>query len=123
MMLRGSVPSFNEISHIVTDEGKCIEWLFEHRVLQVLSSCELCGNSVSRQGKRFRCTKFGCRKSVSIFKVTFFAESKLKCSDVMHLAYLWLTNCTSDTILTHTGHSSATVTAYNAYFRQVVANM
>jgi transposase-like protein len=38
----------------------------------------------------------------------------------MHIAYLWLTNCTSETILQHTGHNTETVTAYKKHLRQLV---
>ena len=53
---------------------------------------------------------------------SFFAGSRLKCSAVVHLAYLWLTNCSSSTVQMHTGHSTATVSAYNGYFRQLVSS-
>jgi hypothetical protein len=47
----------------------------------------------------------------------------MKCNQVLHLAYMWLTNCSSDTMLQQAGHSTATVSAYRVYFRDLVSNM
>jgi transposase-like protein len=40
----------------------------------------------------------------------------------MHIAYLWLTRCSSLTITTHTGHATDTVSAYKKHLRQLVTD-
>jgi hypothetical protein len=47
----------------------------------------------------------------------------LKCNEVMHLAYLWLTGCSVTTIIAQTAHSKPTITNYMGHFRQLVSTM
>ena len=115
-----SVPRFIELNSIFFSEEACISYLFEHEVLVSPSSCQTCEGRIKRNGLRFRCTRNECRKSFSIFTGSFFAGQCLKCSDILHIGYLWLTKCTNQTIIQHTGHSEHTITSYMKYFRQLV---
>jgi len=54
---------------------------------------------------------------------SFFAGGRLKCSEVMHMGYLWLTECSAKTTQIQTGHSKPTVSAYRNFFRQLVSEM
>ena len=49
-------------------------------------------------------------------------HSNLKCHKTLLIAYLWLSNVKFNSIITMTGHSSATVTAYIKYLNQVVVD-
>lgn len=70
----------------------------------------------------FRCRSDACGKSVSIFRDSFFAKSRLKCCDVLLLGRLWLSGVSSSAALTLTDHSPNTVTDYMSYFRQLVVS-
>jgi transposase-like protein len=47
-------------------------------------------------------------------------HSNLKCNQVLLIAYLWLSNVKVNSLITITGHSSKTITAYIKHFNQVV---
>ena len=72
--------------------------------------------------KLFRCKSSSCGKSISIFHDSFFANSRLKCSEVLLIGYLWLSNANSTTIATLTGHSSHTIADYIRHFQQLVTS-
>lgn len=116
------IPTLIQISNIILDESACITWLIEHEIIKQPSGCEACNGAIVRRGKTYRCTKKSCRKETSIFRNSFFAGSRLKCSEVVHIAYMWLTKCNSGTVQMHTGHSTATISAYFGYFRQLVSS-
>jgi transposase-like protein len=113
------VPILSDISSVLFDEEKCIEFLIEREIILVPTECE-CGGCISRNKRIFQCTKYTCKKSFSIYRGTFFSGNHIKPHQVMHLAYLWLTNCSTETMMQHTGHNSTTVTSYKKYFRQIV---
>lgn len=117
------VPRMHEISNILLSENDCLLFLLEKGILTSLSECPECCGSVSRYGKKWQCTKRSCQKSVSILRGKFFAGSRLKCNEVIHMAYLWLTGCSAKTIGMHTGHTEHTVSDYQRYFRQLVSEM
>jgi transposase-like protein len=118
-----SIPLFGDLSQIFFSEEQCIENLFQCNILNRVISCNLCNGAVRRYRKVFQCTRASCRKAISIFVGSFFSKNRLRCNEIMHLAYLWLTGCTSETMLHHVGHSTATISAYRQYFRQLVAEM
>lgn len=118
-----SIPEMAVLLDILFCEEKCISFLFEKGVLVNLEVCLECDGRVSRGCLRFRCTRYTCQKSVSIFQKTFFSGGRIKCNEVLHLGYLWLTNCTSTTTLQHTKHSSSTISTYRNFFRQLVCGM
>lgn len=122
-MRQRSIPPVAAISGMLFDEAQCISFLLETGVLTNRTVCIHCNGPVSRYALRFQCTRASCKKSVSTFAGSFFAGIHIKCCEVMHLAYLWLSGCSADTMQTHTGHSSATVSAYRTYLRQLVSEM
>ena len=116
-----SIPRFIDILPILTTVEACIDFLFAEGVLYTRPNCEACGGQMKRHAQIFKCTKASCRKSVSIFKGSFFSGSRLTCCEVMYIGYLWLTRCSHSTVLLHTGHSSNTITDYLGYFRGLVS--
>lgn len=87
-------------------------------------SCSGCGIIVYRNENRgtFRCTAKNCRTEVSQRKHTVFFGSHLNCAEIMHIAYMWLNNCGRNQIAAQTGHSSATITKFMSYFRNLVSS-
>jgi transposase-like protein len=118
-----SIPPSSSLTHLFYDQEKCITFLIERGILKIQSHCKYCDGNVKRNGIIFRCSKDSCRKSLSIFNGSFFANNKIKCNEVLHLGYLWLTNCSYETMLHHTVHSGVTITQYNNFFRQLVSTM
>ena len=98
------------------------EFLIDNRVFYTYDNCPQCGGKVSLRGLLYRCTRDGCRKSISLFKHTFFSLSKLSMNEVLEMAYYWLCGCSRSSILSITGYSSATVTSYLGYFLQLVSS-
>ena len=118
-----TLPKMHEILGILFSEDECIEFLIREEIVETLSICSACGGAVSRYSKRWECTRYSCKKVVSIFKNTFFAGSRIKCNEIMHMGYLWLTGCSAKTIAMHTGHSEHTISDYLGFFRQLTCNM
>lgn len=116
------VPAIHDLCNVLFNEEECIIWLLELGIISTDIICSKCGYSMKRFKNILRCRQKGCRKSISLYKGTFFAHSHLTCNEMMHFAYLWLTKCTSDTIRCQTGHSTKTVTSYCKHFRQLVAS-
>lgn len=122
-MQERSIPPISAILPVLFNEETCIAFLFEKGILIRPFCCSICNGCMNRYGLRFRCTRDSCRRSISIFHGSFFSEGRLKCCETLYLGYLWLTNCSSGTMLEHTDHSPNTVSAYRQYFRELVANM
>ena len=117
-----SIPTLSQLQEVLLDEEKCTDALFEYGILNLRSPCAACGPSMKRTRKLFRCRSASCGKSISIFRDSFFANTRLKCCEVLLIGYLWLSNATSTTIATLAGHSSHTVAEYIRHFQQLVAS-
>jgi transposase-like protein len=117
-----SIPCLKSLENILFNEKKCIDFLFEKDILYKPQTCSYCEDEspLYREGKLFRCINRQCRKSVSIFKNSFFAKDHLKCSDTMLIGYYWLCKINYTSIRHMTGHSSNTITNYMNFFRELV---
>jgi transposase-like protein len=122
-MIAVTIPKFFELVEIMACEKKSIEFLVDQGICNMPSACERCGGKVNRYGHILRCTTRTCRKQSSLFRGSFFFQSRLKSCEVVHMLYLWLSGCSHGTIMIHTGHSSNTVTDYMNYFRELVGEM
>jgi hypothetical protein len=116
-----TIPTLQSIAHVLLDESKCLEYLINSGIVESETVCERCGGPTTLRTKLFQCNKKSCRAKRSIFRNTFFANSRMKCHQVMMLGYLWLADCSRTTMLHQTGHDTKTVTAYSKFFRQLVA--
>ena len=116
-----SIPPLSSISSLIFNEESCINFLYESEILEKCDACPICGGRVGRIRAMFQCTRYSCKKGFSIFRNSFFASQRLKCNEILHLAYLWLTNCSLKTIQIHTGHSTTTISTYLGYFRQLIS--
>lgn len=117
-----SIPTLNSLQKILFDEQECINFLFDKDILYKPLSCSYCNSSLYREAKLYRCINRQCRKSISIFKDSFFAKNHIKCSDALLIGYFWLCKSTYTNIINITGHSSHTITNFMKYFRQLVIN-
>lgn len=120
--MTSSIPTLVQLQEILFSEDKCIDALFTLGILYPKSLCTACGSIMKRSRKLFRCKSETCGKSISIFHTSFFANSRLKCSEVLLIGYLWLSNATSTTIAILTGHSSHTIADYIRHFQQLAAS-
>src|SRR5215468_7175003 len=101
-----SIPKLKSLQNILFDEQECINFLFEKDILYKSQSCSHCDSSLYRERKLWRCCNKQCRKSVSIFKDSFFAENHLNCSDTLLIGYLWLCKNSHNSIIQITGYST-----------------
>ena len=115
-------PKLKSLRKILLNEEKCINFLFENNILYRPQSCSHCGSSLYREKKLYRCIKRQCRKSVSIFKDSFFAKNRLTCSDIMLIGYLWLCKNRHTSIVKITGHPPKTITSYMNFFRELIVD-
>jgi transposase-like protein len=115
-----TIPNLKSLKNILFDEQECINFLFEQDILYKPQSCSHCNSSLYRERKLWRCRNRKCRKSVSIFKDSFFSENHLNCSDTMLIGYLWLCKTKHTSIIHMTGHSPNTITDYMNLFRELI---
>jgi transposase-like protein len=113
-------PSVQTLQTIFSDAQICLEYLKTNGCLDIPEQCPKCQGPVSHHGHFWKCKKPGCRKQESFFKGSFFAQTRLPCSKILEIGYYWLAGCRRNMIVDITGHSSATVTAYMKFYRQLV---
>ena len=122
MEVSKSLPTFKDMVDIFTNENKAEEYLFMHNALYKKPNCSACNGPTKRKGDCWICIKKACSKTVSIFKGSFFQNSKIKCSEVLHIAYLWLNKVPAGAIATMTGHSNHTISSYKKHLNQLAAD-
>lgn len=121
--MNNNIPPIKQLLDIFFNETKCIQFLKDNQIIETPLECIACGGKIKETNNLFRCTRANCRKSKSMFENTFFFKCKMSCNEVLHLGYLWLTKCTTQTIQMHSGHCRKTIAAYKVYFRQLISNM
>lgn len=122
--MNNSVPPINLISDILFNENTCIQFLFQNGIFLRNKNCSFCNEAMSLciNERKYRCFKSGCRKSLSIRTNSFFSKSKLNCSKIMLLGYLWLVKVPITSIILISGCSPNTITAFAKYFRELVSD-
>jgi transposase-like protein len=116
------IPSRLQFMPIISSEQNALRYLIENRVIIPPTCCEVCQGPVSVHGLISKCTSFGCRKSVSLLRNSFFAKNRISLDDTLYLAYLWICGCSYSTTLAMTSHSSNTIVGYFGFFRQLVTD-
>lgn len=117
-----AVPSLVSIKNILFDEKECIKFLFEKNILYKPTKCKVCDSKLFRDNKRFICVNKKCRKSVSIFKDSFFAKGHVKCNQTLIIGYAWLCKCSYSSIKIMSQHSSNTVSDYMKFYREMIVD-
>jgi hypothetical protein len=121
--MTASIPPISDLLHIFFDERACDDYLLSKGVYWTEMSCPQCGRLMTIQKKtmRFRCSKNGCRKSISLKANSLFSGHKLPSSTIMMLAYFWLNELGAKSMIAMTKCGSATVTSFCNSFRQLVS--
>jgi hypothetical protein len=119
MRAEKTIPSFNDIKEIFLDEEKCEQFLFDNGVFYPKPLCGSCGGPTKRRNQLWLCLKKSCLKTISIAHNSFFEKSKLKYSQILMIAYLWLIKTPTKSIEIFTGHSNKTIGEYINYLNQV----
>lgn len=114
-------PKLIDLLDVFNDEKKCLELLLQNEAIDAVNSCHVCQGSVALHDKNYRCTRRNCRKRISAVRNSFFANSRLECREVLLIGYLWLTGCSTSTIIALTGHSKPTITDYLGHYRDLIA--
>lgn len=119
-----SIPPQKELIEILFSEEACFEFLLDKNIIYFSKPCPACNTDMKLQKKQrcLRCPNYLCRKQESVFKGTFFSKTKLRCDQIMNLAYHWLSGSTHKQLSIIGGHSSATITAFTDYFKQLLSN-
>jgi hypothetical protein len=117
-----SVPTLSALLPILFDEVYCLRFLLDSGAFYRIRECPDClvEMKLYLSSFQFRCPRKGCNRKASVKKNSFFERSRLKCCQIMHLAYLWLTKAGIDTATKHAGISRETTCEYYKYFRQLV---
>jgi hypothetical protein len=118
------VPPISMLHSILFDEEQCLMFLFHHGAFYTSRECESCHIPMIyyQTQKAFKCPKKHCRKTMSFKANSFFSHCRLPCSQVLHLAYLWLSKASMSTTQDHTGHTKQTICDYFKYFRELVSS-
>jgi transposase-like protein len=124
-MVEYSIPSFSSLSSAFTDQHACVEYLLEVGVVPLVRNCQSCSGTVSRspsQYKLWRCRNKYCRQTSSVFSNSIFEHSKVPCSTVLWLIWLWLGRCPISLAVSLTGVKRHTVSAVYNRVSVIVAN-
>jgi hypothetical protein len=117
-----SIPVSDDIHAWFSNEHVAREFLKRNGAVDTLDSCVVCHGPISLHGAIYRCTTPSCRWSRSLWAGSFFSQSRLKCDQIMKLAYYWLGKCSHEQLVAFTGISPKTVTIFGSYFRQLVSS-
>lgn len=119
------LPTIESLLPVLFDEGQCKRFLVQQGIFYTSLPCPKCGDHMQANEDidLFRCSKRSCRTSLSIRSHTFFAGSRLKSCQIMHLGYLWLNKNSQTQAMNATGCSSKTVTDFFCHFRALVATV
>lgn len=122
MIMISSVPTSDEIHAWFSDEQATRDFLIRNGAVDTLDRCATCYGKISLHGALYRCTSSGCRWSRSLWTGSFFSQSRLKCNQIMKLAYFWLGKCSHEQLVAFTGIAPKTITAFGGYFRQLISS-
>ena len=114
------IPSLTSLKEELFDEKKCINFLFNKKIIKKIRICPICNSQIYRDHKMFKCRNRECNHSVSIFSNTFFSRNQIHCSDVMLIGYLWLNKSNHTMIQKTTGFSQNTITKYIKLLRDLI---
>ena len=116
------LPPLRNLRHLFDDPAVALQYLIDHQVFYAVEACGECDAAVTyiEGTKQFQCRRKACRKKVSLFSGSLFSQSRIPCSDVLFLAYLWLARCPTSSIITISGRSSKTIVNFIDNFRLLV---
>ena len=116
------MPTLRTAMTLFATQQPFLEYIYDKGILDIPAACSNCGGRVAIYGSIAQCSTKCCRKAVSIYRTSFFANARIAPNEIMLLGYLWLSGCSYSSILTMTQHSSATIVDYLGHFRQLVVS-
>lgn len=113
-----------EIYDTFKTEESTIEFLINNDIIQKEKTCWQCKKpmNINKTQKIYRCSNYKCRKSMSIFKNTFFSTCKYGIDKCMIFCYLYFLKLPSEGLKTTLKLSSKTVCDWAGFLRQLVGN-
>lgn len=89
------LPELTSLQDSFDVEENAIEYLTQRGLAIIHDYCIQCGEAnprvINKRGKRYlRCRKHGCDFNFSIFKNSFFSNSRLRVNKILEIAYYWL---------------------------------
>ena len=109
---------------MIATKAEALQYLKDHHVIELDPLCDACGEGHMslKTPTQFRCKRFSCRHTRSVFQGTMFAGGSrtMDCHDVLQMAYYWLAGGTFSTIQAQTGKSAPTVTRWVRIFKRVL---
>lgn len=106
-----------------SSEIAALNFLQEHNILKKPEKCENCdGNDVIMMEGTHKCRCRNCWKMWSIYKDTFFTNSKLPLHIILLIGYFWVQNMTFSTISALlTDIPEPTLSRWLLYYDQLIA--
>ena len=128
--------NFFQLSKILADHDRCIEWCKENNLLAQSLKCPRAGchnalswtrRASSRDGYEWRCSKRGCNGAASMRQKSWFSGSRLSIEKILALTYAWAhkfttTQAVHETTLDDETTSTETVIDWYNYCREVCAD-
>ena len=117
------LPSLYQLYPYFLDEEQAINYLLEKNILKKYNKCPKCYNNVNYEykQKRYRCSWYKCKKSLSIFEDTIFYKAKLSINKILYLLYEYLKKTPRDSAVVSVDVTPVTATYYYKKFREQLA--
>ncbi|KAG2217633.1 hypothetical protein INT45_008086 [Circinella minor] len=114
------LPSLYELYPYFLDEDEAINYLLNMNILRKYEKCPKCNNKVHYENKqkRYHCSWYQCKKSLSIFQNTIFYKAKLPINKILFLLYEFLKKTSRDSAAVTVGVTPFTATFYYKKFRE-----
>ena len=118
------IPSLASLDDVFVNQDSAVDYLIRKDVL-VIPDCYECGRLATLDKKRWQCrcnNKDACRRPKMPLRNAFFGQSRLKFNlyQILHIAYLWITNSSSLQIRTIVGIGSETCCNWLSFMRQLL---
>lgn len=119
-----SVPPISDVYDAITSEDGCIDWLLRCHIVKIPTCCNkpMVNANLGDKKYMYRCNSGrSCTKKRSLFKNTFFGDTKLSCHVIMLICYLWAGQINHKSIVMLTGVNKSTISDWMGFLRQLVS--
>jgi len=127
-----SIPKYQDVAHLFNDPVAAEEFLMDEGCFNIPEHCEQCGEPITctpNKKKLIRCGRRACihengnRFSRSVTEGTFFMGCRIPLNEMVHFLWLFCCGVTHTFLCSHFGWSSATVTNWMLFVRQLIGEM
>ena len=139
------LPSISTMSNVLKTKWSAVEYCFEEGILTMPKVCPKCGGligfkknpyvtnvkyeknmcnkpaSLEKACFTYRCHDRKCNYQASIFKDSFFNNSKKPVNEILMFMLFWLAGCSMKVLTMFTGWSEKCALMYCAEFRKLVS--